>query len=134
MPPVFRLMADLAGLAAQRAAQRLARASALFVLAMLFLMIGLTGFALAGFIVLARLLDPLLAAVLVGSLCCLIGAVLMLVARAQASPQRLFLATPEERQARQDLSATLKSLGPAGIVIPLVLAVLGGLFATSRKK
>ena len=113
---------------------RLARASGLFMLAMVFLMIGLTGFAVAAFILLARVLDPLLAALLIGSLSCLIGAVLLLVARAQANPQRLFHATPDERQARLDLTAKLETLGSTGFVMPLVLAVLSGLLVASRKK
>ena len=134
MLTVLRLIADLAGQSAQRAGMRLARASGLFMLAMVFLMIGLTGFAVAAFILLARVLDPLLAALLIGSLSCLIGAVLLLVARAQANPQRLFHATPDERQARLDLTAKLETLGSTGFVMPLVLAVLSGLLVAARKK
>lgn len=130
---LLRLATTLAGQSAQRAGRRVARVSLLLALALLFVMIGLTGFAVAGFILLARVMDPVLAALLLGSLCCLIAAILLLIARAQTRPQALPARTAEEELARRDLTALLQTATQTGIWLPLILALLGGFFLTSRK-
>lgn len=129
MLALLRLATAIAGQSAQRTARRYARVSALFMVAMVFLMIGLTGFAVAGFILLARVMDPAVAALLIGSLCCLIAAILLLVARMQARPaQQPFLGSPEEQR------ALLDTVGAAGIWTPLAIAALAGFILTSRKR
>lgn len=134
MSTLLRLIVMFAGQSVQRAGRRAARATALFVVAIVFLAIGITAFSLAGFLLLARVIDPVLAALLVGSLFCLAGAVLLLVVRAQTNPRRRLLGTFEQQRAEQDLTALLGAAGPKVVLLPLVLALLGGYLLASRKK
>ena len=134
MPTLLRLIVMLAGQSVQRAGRRAARATALFVVAIVFLAIGITAFSLAGFLLLARVIDPVLAALLVGSLFCLSGAVLLLMVRAQTNPRRRFIVTSDQQQAEQDLTALLGAAGTKVVLVPLVLAVLGGYLLASRRK
>ena len=115
----------------RRRARRMVRATALMALAALFGMLGLAGFALAGFILLARVMDPVVAALLIGALCCLAGGLCLLLARAQ-----MRWAPDEEavKIAGQEQARLRAAVGPGGIVVPLVLAALGGFILTSRRK
>jgi hypothetical protein len=127
MRALLRLAQRVAVGAVQHTARRVARVSALLAVALLFAMLGLTGFAAAAFILLARVLDPALAALLLGALCFTVAALLLLVAR--ASPP-----TRPEDQARRDLMALVETAGKSGVWLPLLLAVLGGLMLTTRRK
>ena len=132
MLTLLRLAAQLAANQAQRVAGRMAGISALMAAAFVFAMFGLVGFGVALFIVLARVMDPALAAVIMGSFSFLIAAVLLLVARSRGTKAGLFASTPEERQARLDLLALSKA-DPTAVWLPLVLAVLAGYAVTSGK-
>jgi cyanate permease len=124
MSAILHLITALAGQSLRQTGQHMARVSVLVVLAMVFLMLGLLGFAVAGFILLARVMDPSLAALLMGAGCCLMAGILLLLARQpRAKPE----VAPE-------LQALLDSAGKQSLLVPLVLAVLGGFLATRGRR
>ena len=128
------LIAALAGDTVHRTTRRVARVSALFALAIVFLGIGIIGLSLAAFLLLARLMDPIIAALLIGSLFCLFGAVLMLLARTEARYRQPLRASPELERARQDLTALMQVGGAPVVLVPAILAVVAGYIWASRKR
>ena len=134
MLAILRLVSVLAGNSVQRAGLRVARVSGLLALALLFGMMGLAGFAAALFILLARVMDPALAALVLGSFCFLVAAILLLVARAQASRNRQPQTTPEEQLAERDLTALFQAAGKTSIWLPLGLTALAAFVVTSRRR
>ena len=134
MLAILRLISVLAGNSLQRAGLRVARVSGLLAVALLFVMLGLTGFAVAVFILLARVMDPALAALMLGLFCLLIAAILLLVARTQASRTRTPHGTADQPLAQPDLTALLQTAGKTGIWLPLGLAALAAFILTSRRR
>lgn len=134
MLSVVRLFSVLAGGALQRTGRRVARVSLLLVVALLFALFGLTGFAVAAFILLARVMDPALAALLMGGVSFLIAAILLLVAQSQGNRQPLVNGTPEEDALRQQMAALMDTASKTGPWLPLGLAVLGGFMVTRRRR
>ncbi|MEI6099769.1 MAG: phage holin family protein [Alphaproteobacteria bacterium] len=134
MPTLMQWVATLTNGAVQRTGRRVARVSALVVLAMVFITIGMTGLSLAAFLLLARLLDPILAALLLGSLFCLSGAVLLWVAAAQVRPRNPAFVSPEQEPARQDLAGLLRVAGVPVVLIPVLMAAVFGFLISNRKR
>lgn len=127
---LLQLAATLLGFSARRSARRLAGLTLTFAIALVFFAIGLLGFGAAAFIVLARATDPLIAALLLGSGSCLIGAILLLIARSRATAAHLLFESPSQQADAQALSQVASAATLWG---PLILALLAGFLLTSKK-
>ena len=130
---LLRLAGRLLDRSVRRAGRRVATASLLFAMALVFPMIGFVGFGVAVFILLTRLMDPALAALLLGSVAFVIAAILMLLARAQTQPARFRANPPIEEQLKLELAALLENSSTATTLAPLAVAVLIGFLMTARR-
>lgn len=123
---LLRLGAALARLAATEAASRAARTGALMALALVFALIGFTGFAAALWIWLARVFDPVLAALLIGGCGFVVAAVLLVVARSTARAPGV-MASPAAQKLLADFrSSEGGAIWLSLISVALLAAMLGG--------
>ncbi len=126
---LLRLALVALRLAAAHALRHAAVTAGLWLLAVLALLIGTTGLLVAIWIGLARLLDPLSAALVIGCAGLAIGAALLLVVRMrQARPLIAPSVTAEIRSALAQGDAAVK----LGLPL-LLLALLGFAFASKEK-
>lgn len=127
MTSAFRLLMALARLSATQTAHRMAVTSALFVVAILFALIGCAGFGAAFWIWLARVLDPISAALVIGGAGFLIAAILILVARYRRPPPSL-LQSPEAMELLAGFRTGQKTLDTWTPLIGLALLgfLMGG--------
>ncbi|MBN8631097.1 MAG: hypothetical protein J0L76_09615 [Rhodobacterales bacterium] len=91
MGGLLHLALGLTGIGLHRTGARVASVSMIFAAALLFLLIGLLGFAGVAFLLLAQATSPMVAALICGSSGLFIGALLLLLARARAQPMRLLM-------------------------------------------
>lgn len=130
MLTALRLALALAKLSAAQASGRIAAASGLFALALLFMLIGVTAFAAALWIWLAEVLDPISAALIIGGAAFLLAGILLLIARSKARAPSLF-----RSPAMQELLSEFKAnRGTAEVWAPLIgVALLGFLLGGKSK-
>ena len=131
MAAILRLAAMLAGLSLRRAGARAAGVTATFAAALLFLLVGLLGLSAAGFILLAQATSPLVSALVCGGAGLVIGAGLLLAARAQARPARLFLGQGTGLPA--DLSALMKDASDSQLRGALAVTAVAAFLLASRR-
>jgi hypothetical protein len=124
------LALGLARLSVAQSGRRIAAASGLLVLALIFAAIGLTAFTAALAIWLAHLTDPITAALIIGGAAFVLAAVLILIARTKTRKPSLF-ASPEAQNLMADLNAARST---AEVWAPLLgVAVLAYLLAAKSK-
>lgn len=126
----LRLLLSLARLSAAQASRRMAVTSGLFAVAMLFALIGLTGFLVALWIWLARVLDPISAALVIGGAGFLIAAILILIARNQKPAPSLFASS----EATELLAGFRAKQDTLDIWTPLIGLALLGFFLGGKSK
>lgn len=126
MGAVLSLLAQLSGISTHRVAERLAGISVLFVLALVFMLLGVVGLSAALWIQLSRMMDPLLAALLLGSASMIIAAILLLVAKSRANSDHVLYG----RKKQPDAPATPDS---ALLMLPLAAMTIVGLVLGLRK-
>jgi hypothetical protein len=129
MAAILSLILQLAGISAREVSGRVASLSVMFVLALGFLLLGLMGLSAAAWLALARVMDPLLAALIMGSVAVIIAAILLLVARSHARAEYLLygrLKPPATPPPAPDNLAVLLPLA--------AMAVLGFLLSGSNPK
>ena len=131
MSALLNLLSGLLRIRAAQAARRFGTASVLMLLAMLFLMIGITGLMGALWIALARLLDPVSAALIIGGGGCVIAAVFLLIAVSAMKSPRPALSSEIEM-----LLTNFKSQERgSGMLVQLVgIALLGFLRGSKGRK
>lgn len=130
MLTALRLAMGLAKLSAAQATGRIAAASGLFALALLFALIGFTAFTVAFWIWLARVLDPISAALIVGGMAFFLAAILLLVARSKARRPTLF-GSPAAQHLLDEFKANRSTVE---VWAPLVgVALLGFLLGGKSK-
>jgi len=130
MLTALRLAMALAKLSAAQASGRIAAASGLFALALLFLLIGVTAFAAAFWIWLAKVLDPISAALIIAGASFLIAGLLLLIARSKTRAPSLFNA-PAMQQLLSEFKANRST---AEVWAPLIgVALLGFLLGGKSK-
>lgn len=130
MLTALRLAMALAKLSAAQATGRIAAVSGLFAVALLFMLIGITAFAAALWIWLAKVLDPISAALIIGGAAFLIAGSLLLIARSKTRAPSLF-----NSPALQDLLSEFKAnRSTAEVWAPLIgVALLGFLLGGKSK-
>ena len=125
MTQILSLILQLSGISTRRVAERLGGLSVLYVLSVVFLLLGITGLFAALWILLSRVMDPLLAALLMGSLSLIIAGCLLLAAKSRSNADNILYG----RKAQPELPSAPDSLL---LVVPLLIAALLG-FAITRK-
>ena len=95
MAALLSLILQLSGISARAVSGRVAGLSVMFVLALGFLLLGLMGLSAAAWLALARVMDPLLAALIMGSVAVILAAILLLAARSQARADYLLYGRPK---------------------------------------
>ncbi len=133
MGGLLHLGMTIAALALRQTRARIACASMIFAAALFFLLIGLLGFAAAAFILLAKITNPLIAALICGASGMVLGAVLLLIARARARPARLLLGDKVAQDLRAEVISMTKSATPGQVLTPLALTALAAFLLTSRR-
>lgn len=126
MLTALRLAAGLARVVASNTTGRIAAVSGLFVLAMLFALIGFAGFGAALWIWLAQVLDPISASLIIGGFGFLLAAVFLLIAQSKAKAPSL-LSSPAAQQLLAEFKAretTADVWGPL-IGVALIAFILG---------
>lgn len=126
MAGLLSLLVQLAGISTQRVGERLAGLSVLFAVALAFLLLGITGLAAALWILLARLIDPLLAALLIGSVSTILAGILLLVAKSHANADHLLYGRKKRPQAPETPDSVL-------LMLPLAVVAIIGFALSSRK-
>ena len=130
MISALRLLMALARLSATQTAHRVAVTSGLLAVAMVFALIGCAGFGAAFWIWLARVLDPISAALVIGGVGFVIAAILILVARYRRPAPSPF-ASPEAMELLAGFRTGQKTLDTWA---PLIgLALLGFLMGGKSK-
>jgi cytochrome c biogenesis protein CcdA len=129
---IIRLALELAGLSARQMARRVARVSILAVVALIFVLIGLTGFTAALWIVLAHQTNPLIASLIIGGAGFVLAGITALIAGTQMRGRRHVPAPPliDAERAVSDFMANANS---GTIWTPLIAAALVGFLVTGRK-
>lgn len=128
MAALLSLILQLSGISA-RAVCRAASPGCgwMFVLALGFLLLGLMGLSAAAWLALARVMDPLLAALIMGSVAVILAAILLLVARSQARADYLLYGRPKT-------ATPPPTPDNLAVLLPLAaLAVLGFLLGSKPK-
>ena len=126
----LRLALTLARLFAAQTLRRLAVTAALLALALLFLLIGLAGLLAALWLWLARVLDPISAALLIGGAGVIMAMLLVLIAR-----NRRPAPGPFASSAADDLQEALKDQKASlAVWAPLIALALIGFFLGRKPK
>lgn len=128
MAAILSLILQLSGISARDVSGRVAGMSVMFVLALGFLLLGLMGLSAAAWLALARVMDPLLAALIMGSVAVITAAILLLVARSQARAEYLLYGRPKKAAPPPPAPDNL------AVLLPLAaMAVLGFLLGGKPK-
>lgn len=126
MPTLVTLALEMVGLSLRP----ILRMAVLSGVALVFLLIGLTGLAGALWIVLARATDPAVAALIMGGAGFVLAGLTLLAARAQMRPRAPVLSVKE---AEALLSAVMAKAEGGGVWTPILAAALIGFLVTARK-
>jgi hypothetical protein len=126
MATILSLILQLSGISTQRVAERVAGISVLFALSLVFMLLGVAGLSAAVWIQLSRMMDPLLAALIIGSVCMIIAAILMLVAKSRSNTDHILYG-------RKKLPEAPAAPDSALVMLPLAVMALVGFALSSRK-
>ena len=126
MAAILSLILQLSGISTARVAERVAGISVLFALSVVFLLLGVAGLSTALWIQLSRMMDPLLAALIIGSVSLIIAAILMLLVKGRSNADHILYG-------RKQLPETPPAPDSALVMLPLAVMALIG-FALSPRK
>ena len=126
MATILSLILQLSGISTARVAERVAGISVLFALSLVFLLLGVSGLSAALWIQLSRMMDPLLAALIIGSVSMIIAAILMLLVKSRSNADHILYG-------RKQFPETPPAPDSALVMLPLAVMALVG-FALSPRK
>ena len=126
MATLLSLMLQLSGISTRQVAERVAGISVLFALSVVFLLLGVAGLSAALWIQLSRMMDPLLAALIIGSVCMIIAAILMFVVKSRGNADHILYG-------RKQLPEAPPAPDSALVMLPLAVMAIVGFALSSRK-
>lgn len=126
MATILSLILQLSGISTRQVAERVAGISVLFALSVVFLLLGVAGLSAALWIQLSRMMDPLLAALIIGSVCMIIAAILMFVVKSRGNADHILYG-------RKQLPEAPPAPDSALVMLPLAVMAIVGFALSSRK-